>query len=177
MKEIVNIQYELKAPKEENSKYFKYRTAEGILEVVKPLLKQYGLYILLSDDITTVGGSKYFVKSTAGLYNTDGTLVAQTTACAEIEKGNGMSAAQSTGASSSYARKYALCGLFAIDDSKNDPDTLPSTQQAIEANDYMQKHENAFAAYCTMFNHTKLDEFSQEELVEIYVRLKQRNKI
>ena len=172
MKELIDIQYRLKAPKDTvNNKYFKYRTTAGILEAVKPLLKEYNMYVLLSDDIASVGGSKYFLKATASLYSADGTMVAQTSACAELDKYQGMSCGQATGASSSYARKYALCGLFAIDDSKCDPDAQPENAQAMEARDFMAKNPTGLTAYCEMFHHTKLEEFTQQELVECYNRL------
>lgn len=119
---LVKIQHELKAPKDQHNNFgnYNYRSLENILESVKPLLAEAGLSIVLSDDIAEVGGRVY-VKATATI--SDGTDSISNTAFArEDESKKGMSEAQVTGACSSYARKYAVQGIFAIDDSK-DPDT------------------------------------------------------
>lgn len=119
---LVKIQHELKAPKDQHNGFgnYNYRSLENILESVKPLLAEAGLSIILSDDIAEVGGRVY-VKATATI--SDGTESISNTAFArEEESKKGMSEAQVTGACSSYARKYAVQGIFAIDDSK-DPDS------------------------------------------------------
>lgn len=119
---LVAIQNDLKAPKDKENKFggFRYRSCEGILEAVKPLLFRYGLVLSISDEIVEVTGRVY-VKATATI--TDGTNSQQVTAYArEPDAKKGMDPAQVTGATSSYARKYALNGLFCIDDAK-DPDT------------------------------------------------------
>lgn len=122
------IQVELKAPKDKLNKFggYNYRSAEGILEALKPLLKTYGVYVTLSDEIVEVGGRVY-VKATACLSDTksaDGFNEAKiaTAYAREAESKKGMDEAQVTGATSSYARKYALNGLFLLDDTK-DADT------------------------------------------------------
>lgn len=122
MKALQNVQAELKAPKGQYNSFgkYNYRSAEDILEAVKPLLKANGLVLTLSDDIVEVGGRVY-VKATAKL--TDGNEVVEVTAFArEAEAKKGMDDSQVTGTASSYARKYALNGLFLIDDTK-DADT------------------------------------------------------
>ena len=119
---LVKIQHELKAPKDQHNGFgnYNYRSLENILESVKPLLHEAGLSIVIGDDIVEVGGRVY-VKSTATI--SDGTASISNTAFArEDENKKGMSESQVTGACSSYARKYAVQGLFAIDDSK-DPDS------------------------------------------------------
>lgn len=119
---LVAIQNDLKAPKDKENKFggFRYRSCEGILEAVKPLLAREGLVLSISDEIIEVTGRVY-VKATATI--TDGTNSQQVTAYArEADTKKGMDPSQVTGASSSYARKYALNGLFCIDDAK-DPDT------------------------------------------------------
>ena len=119
---LVAIQNDLKAPKDKENKFggFRYRSCEGILEAVKPLLAREGLVLSISDEIVEVTGRVY-VKATATL--TDGTNSQQVTAYArEADTKKGMDPSQVTGASSSYARKYALNGLFCIDDAK-DADT------------------------------------------------------
>lgn len=119
---LVTIQSELKAPKGQFNKFggYKYRSCEDILEALKPLLKKQSLSIVITDDMVNVGTANY-VKATVRL--TDGNDAVEATALArEAVTKKGMDDAQITGSASSYARKYALNGLFAIDDTK-DADT------------------------------------------------------
>ena len=123
VKIMQSIQAELKAPKGQTNKFggYTYRSAEDILEAVKPLLSKYDCFLTVSDDIVEVGGRVY-VKATATVTESHSDPIAVTTAFArEAETKKGMDEAQITGSASSYARKYALNGLFAIDDTK-DPD-------------------------------------------------------
>lgn len=116
---LARIQLFLKAPKSQYNKFndFNYRSAEDIYESVKPLLDKWGLYLTLSDTLEAIG-ERYYIKATATL--TDGTDTITVTAYArEDENRAGMSESQVTGCSSSYARKYALGGLFLIDDGKD----------------------------------------------------------
>jgi hypothetical protein len=118
---LLKIQQELKVPKNQTNAFgkYKYRSCEDIIEAVKPLCHAQGLVLTLSDKVECVGGKNY-VWCVAQL--SDGTVVIETMACArEADEQKGMNVAQITGAASSYARKYALNGLFAIDDTK-DPD-------------------------------------------------------
>lgn len=124
MEELLKIQQELNAPKGQYNSFgkYKYRSCEDILAAVKPLLGETKTTLSLSDDIVMVG-TRIYVKATATLRNSEGKEVS-TTAYAredEDEDKKGMDGAQVTGAASSYARKYALNGLFSIDDTK-DPD-------------------------------------------------------
>ena len=119
MKELINIQSELKAPKSQFNSFGKYhyRNAEDILEAVKPLLKKNNCHLTITDEIILIG-DRYYVKATAEI--TNGTEIVVTSALArEEESKKGMDSAQITGATSSYARKYALNGLFCIDDTKD----------------------------------------------------------
>lgn len=119
---LLAIQGKLKAPKGLRNTFgnFNYRNTEGILESVKPLLVEEGCTLKLSDEIVQIG-DRYYIKATASLKK--GTDVEEVTAFArEEENKKGMDAAMVTGATSSYARKYALNGLFLIDDTK-DPDS------------------------------------------------------
>ncbi len=122
MKELINIQKELKAPKGQYNSFgkYKYRSAEDILEAVKPLLDKYGCQLTLADDIVLIG-DRYYVKAIATIRSDK--QVEYTTAYAreDLDK-KGMDGSQITGTASSYARKYALNGLFLIDDTK-DADT------------------------------------------------------
>lgn len=116
---LVEIQKELKAPKNLENKFggYKYRNAEGILEAVKPLLHIHGCYVTLSDSIEEIGGRVY-VKATASI-DKGGESFSVTAYAREAETKKGMDDAQITGAASSYARKYALNGLFLLDDTKD----------------------------------------------------------
>ena len=121
MKRLIEIQTKLKAPKNQYNSFgkYNYRSCEDILEGVKPLLKETGLALIITDEIISLDG-RFYVKATASLFDNDGKTVASTSALArEEETKKGMDGSQVTGASSSYARKYALNGLFAIDDTKD----------------------------------------------------------
>lgn len=123
MEELINIQNELKAPKNLYNSFgkYKYRNAEGIMEAAKPLLKKYNCCLTLCDDIHMIG-DRYYLKSTATLTNKEGKSVTVTAFAREDKDKKGMDGSQITGTASSYARKYALNGLFLIDDTK-DADT------------------------------------------------------
>jgi hypothetical protein len=122
MKELIAIQSELKAPKNQFNAFgkYKYRSVEDILEALKPLLLKYECTLTIEDEVKEVGGI-VFIEATAAIQkDMEGRAV---TAQAGIDiNRKGMDVAQSFGSSSSYARKYALNGLFLIDDTK-DPDS------------------------------------------------------
>lgn len=125
---LLQIQSELKAPKNQHNSYgnYDYRSAEDILQAVKPLLIKHKDELYLTDEVVAIG-NHYYVKATAVFF--DGDKATRATAFArEDETRKGMSAPQMTGSASSYARKYALNGLFLIDDTK-DPDTNEYRQQ------------------------------------------------
>ena len=120
---LQGIQSSLKAPKGQTNKFggYRYRSAEDILEALKPLLGEWGCSLVIQDEMVEVGGRVY-VKATANLIDNETESVLSTSAFArEAEAKKGMDDAQISGSASSYARKYALNGLFAIDDTK-DPD-------------------------------------------------------
>lgn len=123
MKRLAKIQRAIKAPKDQKGYGFVYRKASDILQAVKPLLEEDNLTILLNDTIQEIGG-RYFLHAEAGIFDENGKQIAGAGGFAMMDAHKGMSAEQATGAASSYARKYALCGLLAIDDSSNDPDGL-----------------------------------------------------
>ena len=131
---LLAIQTELKAPKTQYNSFgkYNYRNCEDILEAVKPICKKYKAVLFLTDEILCMEG-RYYVRATATLVDCDKTEDRITvSACAreEAEK-KGMDGSQVTGASSSYARKYALNGLFDIDDTK-DSDTTNQGQNKSE---------------------------------------------
>ena len=119
---LVAIQSELKAPKSQRNDFgkYNYRSCEDIFEAVKPLLAKYGVVLVCSDDLVEVGGRNY-VKATATLTNVgdDKASIHNCAYAREEETKKGMDGSQITGASSSYARKYALNGLFLIDDTRD----------------------------------------------------------
>lgn len=120
MKELGIIQGKLKAPKNQVNKFggYRYRSAEDILEAVKSLLQETNCVLTITDDIIEVAGRVY-IKATARLINSEGCTIEVSASAREEESKKGMDASQITGAASSYARKYALNGLFCIDDTRD----------------------------------------------------------
>jgi hypothetical protein len=118
MKQLIEIQNELKAPKNQFNSFgkYKYRSQEDILEALKPLLKKYECSLVISDEVKCVGSLTFIEASATLIYNGEKVTV---TAQAGIDTNRkGMDVAQSFGSSSSYARKYCLQGLFLLDDTK-----------------------------------------------------------
>lgn len=146
MKELIAIQSELKAPKSQFNKFggYKYRKAEDILEAVKPLLNKQKCTLTITDDIVMVG-NRIYVKATATIKNEKGECETTTGWAREEETKKGMDGSQITGASSSYARKYALNGLFAIDDNA-DSDTTNDGQHQEAQQQTQAQHPTAQAA-------------------------------
>jgi len=120
MKELIEIQNEIVVLKKRYNAFskFNYRSCEDILQALKPLLKKYKCFLTLSDEIAPIGQFIY-LKSTATITNGDGLSISVYGLAREAEAQKGMSEAQITGSSSSYARKYALGGMFLIDDNKD----------------------------------------------------------
>ncbi|WP_459540761.1 ERF family protein [Negativicoccus succinicivorans] len=126
---LAQVQAKLAVPKERENTFggFSYRSAEDILRAVKPLLAEHNLLLTLNDSIIMLG-NRFYVVSTARLTDTEtGEGMIVQAQAREPESRTKMDDAQVTGSSSSYARKYALCGLFAIDDSSTDPDARDNT--------------------------------------------------
>lgn len=149
IKKIVSIQGALKAPKNQYNNFgkYKYRSCEDILEAVKPLLVKEGLLLTISDDLVMMG-NRIYVKAIATI--TDGKNQISNVAFArEEEAKKGMDGSQVTGASSSYARKYALNGMFCIDDAKDSD----ATNQGGSQNQVLEQIKQAS---------------SKEELAKIY---------
>lgn len=173
---LSKIQSELKAPKNLYNSFgkYKYRNAESILEAAKPLCAKYGCTLIVMDEIVLIG-SRYYIKATAIVFDREGHSTSTTAFAREDETKKGMDGAQITGTASSYARKYALNGLFCIDDTK-DPDsdeyhkqtsanTVPEqpTKGEIqaseaEASDYVKARaalSTAITEYCAKTKHTR----------------------
>ena len=132
---LSNIQNELKAPKGQFNKFggYKYRSCEDILEAVKPICKKYKAVLVISDVLVNIG-DRYYIQATARLTDievnkeSEDSCISNTAYAREEESKKGMDGSQITGTASSYARKYALNGLFNIDDTK-DADTDEFTKQ------------------------------------------------
>lgn len=132
MKELIEIQNELKAPKSNHNKFgnYNYRSAEDILEALKPLLKKHACQLILGDEVKMMG-DRFYVCATAVLVKGEERVETQGWAREALNK-KGMDDSQITGTASSYARKYALNGLFLIDDTK-DADTNEYHNQSKKA--------------------------------------------
>jgi hypothetical protein len=125
MQELINIQASLKAPKNQRNNFgnYNYRSAEDILEALKPLLKEQNCFLIVTDELVCTG-QRYYIKATATITKEDGSKSVSVSGFArEEEVKKGMDSSQITGACSSYARKYALNGLFLIDDNKDSDST------------------------------------------------------
>lgn len=154
MKELIAIQSELKAPKSQFNKFggYKYRKAEDILEAVKPLLAKQKCTLIITDDVVLIG-NRIYVKATATIKNEKGECETTNGWAREEETKKGMDGSQITGASSSYARKYALNGLFAIDDNA-DSDTTNDGQQQTQQQSQTKAQQQA----SNQFNSNDLNE-------------------
>lgn len=144
---LMAVQAELKAPKNQHNSFGKYdyRSAEDIIEAVKPLLKDNGLFLNMSDDIVLIG-DRYYVKATVKVVDAVTGESVQTSALArEAAQKKGMDESQVTGTASSYARKYALNGLFAIDDNR-DADTNEYAAQTRQSAAGARPSRNAYTS-------------------------------
>lgn len=148
-KKLMAVQSELKAPKGQYNKFggYSYRSCEDILEAVKPLLSSHGLVLTIADEIKTVG-DRFYVQAEARLIDADNGDEIKTSAYArEALARKGMDDSQVTGSASSYARKYALNGLFCIDDNKDA--------------DAEQAEKNASSSSQTQKKPTSVDDYYQ----------------
>jgi hypothetical protein len=175
------IQQKLKAPKGQVNTFgkYKYRSCEDILEAVKPLLGD--LVLTISDDIVEVGGRVY-VKATVSIYSGSGTL--STTAFArESETKKGMDDSQITGSASSYARKYALNGLFCIDDTKDadatnehdKPSPIDESQLAV-IYDLIEKTDTEIKKFCDAFGIKTVEEMLSNQFDKAMSQLNRKLK-
>ena len=178
---LATIQQKLKAPKGQVNTFgkYKYRSCEDILEAVKPLLGD--LVLTISDDIVEVGGRVY-VKATVSIYSGSGTL--STTAFArESETKKGMDDSQITGSASSYARKYALNGLFCIDDTKDadatnehdKPSPIDESQLAV-IYDLIEKTDTEIKKFCEAFGIKTVEEMLSNQFDKAMSQLNRKLK-
>lgn len=175
MKELIQIQAELKAPKNQFNAFgkYKYRSCEDILEALKPLLLKYECTLIIEDEVKEVGGL-VFIESTVSIQkDMEGRAV---TAQAGIDiNRKGMDVAQSFGSSSSYARKYALSGLLLIDDSHLDPDA--SNDHSPKAPVKVAPTEEQFAYIVRYLNGTDAQRKQALEAMAKYNFNKDQNEI
>lgn len=179
------VQTRIKAPKNLYNTFgnYRYRNAEGILEAVKPYLSEYNLCLTLSDEIVQVG-ERYYIKATATLYDGVGSGSVSVSAYArEAVSKKGMDDSQITGTASSYARKYALNGLFLLDDTK-DADTdenrierenrsmTISKTEAKALYSVLQKNDIDVNDFLAERNIHKLSELAPEEYAQVIKDLK-----
>lgn len=186
IEKLSKIQQEMKAPKNLWNKFgnYSYRNAEGILEALKPFEEKYKVAVVLHDDVFNVG-DRYYIKAEATLYDTETEESITTSALArESESKKGMDDSQITGTASSYARKYALNGLFLLDDTK-DADTdeyQKQTQQKEEIHkikaahvktleNCIPKHGQTIEKVCSFYNVKSLADMTIEQFDDIMKRM------
>jgi len=169
-----NIQAELKAPKSQFNSFgkYNYRNAEDILEAVKPLLVKHNLTMTITDDIVFVG-ERYYIKATVSLFDEELIEVRVSAFAREEETKKGMDSSQITGSASSYARKYALNGMFAIDDTKDSDTTnthgkeekpkLITVEQSKELREAYKGREDKLATYLDKVGLDKLGDMLEED--------------
>ena len=167
-KVLQKIQQEFRAGKDMFNDYggFKYRNVEAMLTDLKPILKEHGSYITFCDDVVQCG-DRFYIEATAILYTPEGEAYAKALA-REQETKKGMDAAQITGACSTYARKYALCGLLAVDDNRNDPDSQKHVEMIDSRGVKMivklaEKKGSDLSEICSYFGVGTLEEMTAEE--------------
>lgn len=170
---LAQIQSELKAPKGQRNTFgkYNYRSCEDILEAVKPLLTERGLVLLITDDIVQLG-ERYYVRATATIYDSEGSYISNSALAREEAVKKGMDASQITGATSSYARKYALNGLFAIDDTK-DADATNKGQDEPKANSQQPTAKSQKPAFTDEIKGALAKAQTVQELVETFGKLPQ----
>lgn len=187
---LIEVQNKLKAPKSQFNSFgkYSYRNAEDILEAVKPILKEFKAVVFIKDDIDLIG-DRYYVRAIAKFVDIETGVGIEVAAYArESEEKKGMDSAQVTGATSSYARKYALNGLFLIDDTKdNDHDTLYKTDlkkeelkisqiQIDSIVDLMEKTKSNLSKFLDYFKVKEISEMTAKQAVEAIKMLEKNLK-
>ena len=157
LEKLQKIQFEMKAPKNLYNSFgkYKYRNAESILEAFKPFGEKYKVILVISDDIINVG-DRYYIKSVATLYDSESKeTIGNTSFAREDFDKKGMDSSQITGTASSYARKYALNGLFLLDDTK-DADTDEFHKETEKKAEAQKLTDEQFDAICDLFDETSM---------------------
>lgn len=170
MKELIEIQSRLVAPKNQKNTFgnYNYRNLEGIMEAVKPLLKMLNCTITFNDDLVMMG-ERIFIKSTCTLKNSENEIESSVS-FAELDNHKGMSKEQSTGSASSYARKYAVCSLLAIDDNA-DPDMLDNSEEPTEEQKFFKlTNKELLIEFCKKTKETIMNDESKKQMLENFYR-------
>ena len=173
------IQNKVRASKDQYNEFggFAYRNVEKMLTELKPILTEYDCCITFSDTVKEVGGRCY-VEATATLHTPEGDI--STTAFArEQEVKKGMDQAQITGACSTYSRKYALCGLLAIDDGSQDPDSKKNVDMITKAQvktiaNIAEQKGSDLSDICDYFKVGKLEEMTAEDYAKCLMMLNKK---
>ncbi|MEG1582203.1 MAG: ERF family protein [Clostridia bacterium] len=172
---LLEVQGLIKSPKSQTNEFgkYKYRSCEDILEAIKPLLQKVKLTLILNDDLQMIG-ERYYIKATARLIDVENGVELLNTAFArEEEVKKGMDGSQITGASSSYARKYALNGLFNIDDTK-DSDTTNKNELATKGQvERMAELNVKMSGIKAKYNIEKLEELTFQQ-ADFVIRSKEK---
>jgi hypothetical protein len=175
---LFNIQQELKAPKSQRNDFgnFSYRSCEDILEAVKPLLKANNCVLTISDELVNIG-ERYYIKATATLSSVEEMGVISNSAYArEPAEKEGADLSQITGACSSYARKYALNGLFCIDDQKDADITNNGKKDAKATKTQIKRLKELYTDIPAMLDYYKLEKLEDmaKETAEGLIVAKER---
>jgi hypothetical protein len=175
---LFNIQQELKAPKSQHNDFgnFSYRSCEDILEAVKPLLKANNCVLTISDELVNVG-ERYYIKATATLKSVeDGDNISNSAYAREPAEKKGADLSQITGACSSYARKYALNGLFCIDDVKDSDTTNNGKKDAKATKTQIKRLKELYTDIPAMLDYYKLEKLEDmsREMAEGLIIAKER---
>ena len=176
IEKLVKIQNEIKAPKNQYNSFgkYKYRNAEDIFEAAKPICFKYGVFLSISDQVIEVAG-ELFVESTATI--TDGEKVINVKAQAGLDLNRkGMDKAQASGASSSYARKYALGGLFLLDDTKDADATNTHGKSAPAVKPVLVENSEAYLKVVTALKSGKATMSQVESKYTVSAELKNKLK-
>lgn len=166
IEQVVKIQGELKAPKNQYNAFgkYKYRNVEDIQEALKPLLYKHGLFLSMSDEVKECGG-ELFIESVAVITNGEQSIAAKAQAGIDVNR-KGMDKSQAYGASSSYARKYALSALFLLDDTKDADATNTHGKQVTTMKATLSENSEA---YVKVVNALKGGSFTLADVKKKYV--------
>lgn len=176
---LFNIQQELKAPKSQRNDFgnFSYRSCEDILEAVKPLLKANNCVLTISDELVNIG-ERYYIKATATLSSVEemGGIISNSAYAREPAEKKGADLSQITGACSSYARKYALNGLFCIDDQKDADTTNNEKKDAKATKTQIKRLKELYTDIPAMLDYYKLEKLEDmsREMAEGLIIAKER---
>ena len=182
---LLNIQCELKAPKNQRNNFggYNYRSCEDILEAVKPLLKANNCALTISDELVYIG-ERYYIKATATLRDAEAThgetFVSNTAYAREPAEKKGADLSQITGACSSYARKYALNGLFCIDDVKDADATNDHGKAGVKAGakqlEIVKSLVTDIDAMLKYYKVAKIEDLTVEQANEVITKFSKKGK-